>query len=78
MNNEWINNCDKETLLKIIHAIRNIGDDVCLLAKYTCDMNDSEILEKLINDKILIQKVSSTEYYVIVNFLGVVWFVDFH
>jgi hypothetical protein len=55
--NEWINNCDKETLIKIIHAVRNI-------TKYTRDMNDNEILEKLVNDEILIQKVSSTEYYV--------------
>jgi hypothetical protein len=78
--NEWISNCDKETLLKIIQEVRNTmkyfnWKDLTKRSAMVwdprmvdCDMDDSEILEKLINDEILIQWVrrtdSSIEYYV--------------
>ena len=76
--NEWISNCDKETLLKIIQEVRNTmkyfnWKDLTKRSAIEwdpvvdCDMDNSEILEKLINDEILIQwvrHIDSIEYYV--------------
>ena len=47
--NEWINNCDKEELLKVIQAARQIHT-----YKY---YGNSTILKKLINNEITINQV---------------------
>ena len=50
MEEEWINNCDKETLTKIIQATRKINNNYKR-------MKDSTILKKLINNGIDIGKI---------------------
>jgi hypothetical protein len=50
--NEWINNCNEETLREIIQAARKINNNYQR-------MKDSIILEKLINNEIMIYQIIS-------------------
>ena len=62
--NEWLNNCNKKTLLTIIQAVRKIPDALItfdnanrnFVTKYKY-MKDNVILEKLINNKIPISRI---------------------
>jgi hypothetical protein len=58
INNEWVHDCDKETLLKITQAVSNTMKSY---GDARCNDSDSEILEKLINNEILIRKVQNKD-----------------